>query len=370
MSKGLGTASGKMRHPSPLTTMPRSSVVLIAFLFHIAAQAANDGLGTLHEFKDWVVGCDNLRACEAQGYGSEAEGAPEGGRAALIVRRAAGPGQPPVLRFVYSSFDNAPQPQAGQAVAVHVGALRFQLPPLKHPGEVDSEVPPAQVPALLAAALKGDHILLSAGTNRWSVSLSGAAAALLKMDDLQGRVGTPGALTRRGSRPEARVPVPPPPRPARLPPTTDADHRLEPRLLAALPRSDDDCPDFAPERSQGHLVRLTPTSVLVAQVCFQGAYQAGSRLWQVDDRPPFRARPVPLPQPDGSTNDTAVIESMSGGETLSVHEAAKARGIGDCWATREWIWTGTGLALVSATESPCRLFEAGGLPITLWRNAL
>ena len=64
-----------------------------------AAMAADNGLGRYHEFKDWVVGCDNLRRCEAQGYGSEGDDAPPGGRAALIVQRAAGPGQTPVLRF-------------------------------------------------------------------------------------------------------------------------------------------------------------------------------------------------------------------------------------------------------------------------------
>ncbi|WP_338415971.1 DUF1176 domain-containing protein, partial [uncultured Sphaerotilus sp.] len=51
-----------------------------------------DGLGTLHTFRDWVVGCDNTRRCEAQGYGRQGEDAPPGGRAALIIRREAGPG--------------------------------------------------------------------------------------------------------------------------------------------------------------------------------------------------------------------------------------------------------------------------------------
>jgi len=93
------------------------------------------------------------------------------------------------------------------------------------------------------------------------------------------------------------------------------------------------------------------------------------RLWQVDDKAPFRARPVRLPQPDGSTSDTAVLETMSGeGGTLSLNETAKARGIGDCWVTRDWTWTGAQLALVSGQESPCKLFEAGGLSIGLWRT--
>ena len=99
-----------------------------------------------------------------------------------------------------------------------------------------------------------------------------------------------------------------------------------------------------------------------------GAYQVGSRLWLVDDHAPHRARPVLLPQPDGSTSDTLVIEGMDAQSgRLALHEAAKGRGIGDCWASRDWTWTAHGLALLSASESPCKAFEAGGLMIELWR---
>ena len=53
--------------------------------------------------------------------------------------------------------------------------------------------------------------------------------------------------------------------------------------------------------------------------------------------------------------------------TLDLHEAAKGRGIGDCWASHDWTWSGDRLALVSASESDCRLFEAGGLMVELCR---
>jgi Protein of unknown function (DUF1176) len=53
---------------------------------------------------------------------------------------------------------------------------------------------------------------------------------------------------------------------------------------------------------------------------------------------------------------------------LQLHESAKGRGIGDCWATRDWTWTEKGLTLVAAEQSACRLFEAGGLGIRLWRS--
>lgn len=332
---------------------------------------AGDGLGRVHSFQDWEVGCDNTRRCEAQGYGSERDDAPPGGRAALRVRRDAGPGRAPVLSFRFSSIDNAqPWPEAGQVLTVQAGALRFALPPLTKDA-LEPDVPAAQVPALLSAVQKAGVLRLSAGKVQWSVSLAGAAAALLKMDDLQQRVGTPGALVRRGRASEVAAPPVPGVTAARVPPTTAADQRLAGAIAAALPHGADDCPDRDPADPSLALARISATELLVTQACFRGAYQTGSRVWRVADRPPHRATAVPLPQPDGSVEDSAVIEGFGGDAPgLTLHESAKGRGIGDCWVSRDWVWTGTGLALVTASESPCRLFEAGGLAIELWRAAV
>lgn len=347
--------------------MLRSFALTITLLCPAAYGATANGLGQLHTFGDWVVGCDNTLTCEAQGYGSNADDA-LGDMAALIVRREGGPRRLPVLSFAYGSIDDkAVRPDIGEVVTVQVDALQFRLPAAKK-DESETTVPPAQVSALLAAALTADHVLLTAGSKRWAVSLSGAAAALLKMDDLQRRVGTASALVRHGSKPETDQPIASQPQPARLPPTTASDLKRERKLLAALPTGEA-CPDYDPELVQGNLVRLSSTSVLVAQACYRGAYQTGSRLWQVDVRGPLRARPVLLPQPSGGASDTLVIEEMSGKDgALSLQESAKVRGIGDCWAIRQWTWTGAELALISASESACKLFEAGGLPIQLWRT--
>lgn len=340
------------------------TIVLLA----LAVPAHGEDLGRLHTFQNWVVGCDNTRRCEAQGYGSEGDDAPPGGRAALWVRRAAGPGQAPVLGIRFSFMEGAqPGPEAGQVLTLQAGSFRLQLPPLTKEA-LEPEVPAAHVPALLAAVQKAAVLRLSAGKAQWSVSLAGAAAALLKMDDLQQRVGTPGALVRRGTASE--VPAPPVPvvTAARVPPTTAADQRLAGAIAAALPRSADDCPDHDPANPNLGLARISATELVVTQACFRGAYQTGSRLWRVADRPPHRATAVPLPQPDGSVEDSAVIDGFGGdAPRLVLHESAKGRGIGDCWVSRDWVWTGTGFALFTASESPCRLFEAGGLSIELWR---
>ena len=67
--------------------------------------------------------------------------------------------------------------------------------------------------------------------------VAGASAVLLKMDEVQGRVGTPGALVRRGAKPESSVmaPVPAPVVKAVVPVATrKADAALAKPLLAAL----------------------------------------------------------------------------------------------------------------------------------------
>ncbi len=351
--------------------MLRSTLSLV-LLTLCGVASANDGLGKLHTFRDWVLGCDNTLRCEAQGYGSDRDGAPPGGRAALVVRREAGPGKVPAARFTYSTFDNALVPAAGTVVRVNVGSMRFDMPATTAQ-QSEPNVPPSRVPALLAAAQRGEVISLSAGGAQWSVSLDGAAAALLKMDDLQGRVGTPGALVRKGTKPEASVPTPtlPEVRASQLPATTPDDLKLAGKLAALLPHKEEDCPDYDPSQAPPALMRVTPTTLLVLQPCWRGAYQTGSRVWQVDDRPPHHARQLNLPLPDGSTDDTLVAEGLRSSEgRLDLHESAKGRGIGDCWVSRDWTWSGDRLVLVSASESPCQLFETGGLSVELWRVKL
>ena len=77
-----------------------AAIACWALLTGTAAQG-DTGLGRLHAFKDWVVGCDNTRQCEAQGYAAEADGIPSSELAALVVTRGAGPeaASPSALRL-------------------------------------------------------------------------------------------------------------------------------------------------------------------------------------------------------------------------------------------------------------------------------
>jgi len=88
-------------------------------------------------------------------------------------------------------------------------------------GSATGKLSAAQTSALLAAVL---------GKTDRQLSGNGANAVLLKMDEFQRRIGTPGAVVRKGSNLEASV-LPAPPRPIILAaPVPDAGKDAE-RLL-------------------------------------------------------------------------------------------------------------------------------------------
>lgn len=62
-----------------------------------------------------------------------------------------------------------------------------------------------QVAALIAALKGTSEIHWTDGENWWELSNQGAAAVLLKMDEYQGRIGTQGALMRKGPKGEEQV---------------------------------------------------------------------------------------------------------------------------------------------------------------------
>jgi len=340
-----------------------------------AAAQAPEGLGQLHSFKAWHVACDNTRACEAHGYSPGGEALP----AVLVVQRAAGPGAQPHWRLGFGDISptggaEAPWPKG--PVALSVGSLRLTLPaPDPKSGMLDLGEEHAR--ALRPWLLRAEALQLRASGQAWTVSLAGASAALLKMDDLQGRVGTPGALVRPGPQPEATVPpaVPVPVvRAAVLPPQRAGDKALLGAIHREIPPDADNCPRLSEPGTlaRGEIFRLSERQVLVVFECWLAAYNAGSGAWLASDRPPHapvraRFQQAGAPSKDEEAQPTFPTFEGKAGGGLTVHSAAKGRGVGDCYSVDRWVWDGKRFALLEATVSPCEAFTAGGLPMTLWR---
>jgi hypothetical protein len=177
---------------------------------------------------------------------------------------------------------------------------------------------------------------------------------LLKMDEFQGRLGPPGALVRKGERPESSVlpalPVPVVIQPALAAPRPgDAELGRSPELRAALRAMlgegdlrDIGCSEFDrnPNEPLKIIGRLDQRRVLVSTLCYigSGVFSTGYGHWVINDRAPF--------QPQLVTTE---------GQEYSDGEISYSHGQGNCFADGAWTWNGKTFVKTSeSTRGQCR----------------
>lgn len=220
----------------------------------------------------------------------------------------------------------------------------------------------AQTQALIGAIKGSGKVEFRGGAEPFDLSNNGAFATLLKMDETQGRLGTPGALVRKGNKPESTVPA------AAVMPVIQAvkvakaDARplnvnelalLKPKLIASL-TDDDSCDNLAPSDDQPEegaepstLMPVDDAHALITALCWRGAYNEGYGYWLLDAA--LQGQPQ-LITDSGSVYSAGVV-----------FEVQKGRGIGDCWSTAAWVWDGRNFVQSSdATTGMCRAIRAGG----------
>ena len=314
----------------------------VSLLGAAASALAASPEAVVYTHKDWSLQCDNTRTCRATGYQEEnADAEP----VSMLVTRAAGPGTPVEIKLtVYT--------EGAQPATLRLAVGRKIITGLK--GDPAS-VPAKEVPEVLSQLLNADTAKVQAGKQTWTLSLAGVKAVLLKMDEAQGRIGTPGALVRRGERPESSV-LPALPAPAikavKPLPARTGDDALGQRIYAAFAKSEretisDQCNGEAPPAANIEVFRLDDKTLLISVPCSMGAYNFSSLLWIANDRPPHKPRSVAA----NGDFDPA---------TGNVHSAMKSRGIGDCWSTEDWQWDGSDFVLAGRADSgQCRGFPGG-----------
>ena len=294
--------------------------------------------------KDWTLQCDNTRTCRASGYQEEGG---DSQPVSMLISRDAGPNAPVKVELtVYTD-------EAGlDALQLSVGGKAFRKL-AGHDGSAG--VPLQDVPELLRQLLDAESATVRGGKETWTLSLAGVNAVLLKMDEAQGRLGTPGALVRRGTRPESSVlpPLPAPKIKGVVPlPARTGDEALGRRIYAALPKDtkasmSEECNGQDVPAREIEIFRLDSKRLLLAVGCAMGAYNYSSLLWIVNDHEPYRPRKAAA---------HGEFDPASG----SVHSAMKGRGIGDCWSTTDWQWDGDDFVLSGrANSGMCRGFAGG-----------
>jgi len=305
--------------------------------------------------KDWEVACDNTRACEAVGYqADEGDSLP----VALWLGRPAGPAGTVAAKLSVIAADEG-----------EVGPLTLRAGQLTLAGLTsDAELTAAQIARLLPALLDAGHADVTDGKTKWRLSLAGMKAALLKMDDLQGRVGTVTALVKPGTKPASAVlPALPAPtlRGLPSPPERKQDAALLPVIAKKLPKGGcDEEPDLiGGGESQSEIYRLSASKMLLLIECGRGAYQSSFAVWIADDKPPYAAQRARLTDADGAPDNELLNASFDKGELGSF---AKGRGLGDCNMQATWLWTAEGFKLSSASSARLCRGVPGGYMLSDW----
>lgn len=345
--------------------MNRLRIALLATASTLAAAAPLHARQPVYRvFQDWVVACSNVGTCEMQS-------ASPGNTLWLTLRREAGGNGPLQLRL-----------EAGPELGV--ASLRLDAEPLRpgpsawqasveegHAALVTADLATAQ--GFLQAIRNGQTLQAGDGTNAPSLSLAGISAALLFLDDAQGRLDSTTALFRTGSRPAAAVPdAPPTPRlrPA-APPPTRLDSTQQQDLIIRVRKQAAEYCDIAVDSAFDSAHPLTRDEALVMIECWRGAYQSGYLLFRTAVDAPGPAVRLSLPWPAGVKGrdeeqiDTFVNADYAPEIGLLSH-FSKGRGIADCGEAASWIFDGHDFQLRSASYlDRCSGANPGGFPI-LW----
>lgn len=307
-----------------------------------AAVTSPQKAGVLKSFKDWAVGCDNIRSCIAVGMSPD----PDAMSGYVKLSRSGEPDAAPTVEFV-----TWPDDENAKAATP---TIRLSLDAHKAGGVPDGPLAgtddgdfvrlslTADQTADFLAALRSAKLVtidLYDGAKRighQQVSLAGSSAALLYMDDEQKRIGTVTALAKPGKADASTMP------PVPAAPVVAAQKIAEmPDPLPAAPKSigkpsEDDCGTGpAPYAA----FTLGDGAALWGVCDSAGAYNVSYRFSIVrpdGNRPARFIVPGAKPEDDGVSLGNPYVAD----DGLTLGSFNKGRGLGDCGDAADWAFDG------------------------------
>lgn len=336
-------------------------MLLLALLAAAASpQQAVPRPGELKTFRDWIVGCDNGRACHATSL--MPEGAIADSPLTMSIKRAPAAGALPAIRV-----------HGGNGKAARLVADRRKLGARLRAEDEDWRVEDKGIAETLATVRNARTIRVEDGRGQplGSISLAGASAALLYIDEVQKRLGTVTALARPGPRPASAIPPPPAlPRIASAAAPGARGFRVGEDRIAALRKQADcvpeqeDWPGYGSEQDV-----LDADRILILLGCGAGAYNYNSIPYVARRR--GAAIEIVLARFDlspsfGEGGDPPMLVNAGwDAKNGLLTSFAKGRGLGDCGVGDDYAWDGTRFRLVrQIAMGECR----GSMDyITTWR---
>lgn len=299
--------------------------------------------------KDWDLICDNTLTCRAAGY-SISDSVPA---ATVLLTRKAGPATPLTNQVMLSDYD-------GNTASKTSGAPLFlidnhSLGTLLSADADAWKMNLAQFTVFMQALRRDSDIRFKDNVNEYIFSGAGSSAVLLKMDDVQGRIGTTGALVKKGRNGESGVKLPVPEPIIVKAPVRDKKSRdmtaqetalIKPVLMKRIAGGDDSC-DEERLKETWQIARLDEKQSLVSASCWMAAYNSGDVYFVINN--------------DMSSPPVMVTDSATSYDDGMVDFAMKGRGLGDCWSYKKWAWDGKRFVPSAAGDSGrCMLIRPGG----------
>ncbi|HIE5096082.1 DUF1176 domain-containing protein [Stenotrophomonas maltophilia] len=330
-----------MRTLHRLPAHPLLKALLLASLLVLPFASMAAATGSAFFERDAFMACDNTGTCRLAAFGPSAPL-----MLSILFERAGGPQTAVTGRL--SMAEDLDASARSPATAAPEGSVRLRvdgkdLGAIGHMEAPDLglELPARHVMALIEALAHGRQIEMhDAAGHAWPLSGLGARTLLLKMDQVQGRAQTPGALMSKGSRSESSVPAAAAAPPLDAPPlrleTREEDARLGERadllqLLQPVAAARQDCARESSRRLG--IERVDARHVLAQLSCTRDRYNVPAGTWLIRDRPPY-----------SPTLITRALLSPLDPHAVFVEEGV-ATGKEACGTTRHWVWDGTRLNL-------------------------
>ncbi|QHM72805.1 DUF1176 domain-containing protein [Mixta intestinalis] len=315
-------------------------------------------------FREWQVTCNNLNDCDIRNTDENMR---------IVIWHQAGPNGEVALDIM--SFD------ADKAQGVWLDGKRWDHAIARSDADENNDYASVHsndlgdIQALIAAA-KNALTLSLTSDNDVTASLSGLNAALLFVDDRQGRLNNQTALLKTGDVSADNVP----PRPSAVPPIPVPQVvplNNAPALIKSVINSQqailkqEECEPSEEDVTRSEAQPLDAQHALVMVNCGMGAYQSSSVLFITPRSAPEQAKqltlPLPLKDEEGQPNSVSWFTNAGyDPHRGELFHSARGRGIADCGESAIWRYDGEGFRLISYNSQPsCDGGEPGDWP-SVW----
>lgn len=319
-------------------------------------------------FSAWQISCNNINSCEARSLSGDR-------RLAMTISRRAGADDRPLLRIDYGNrYSGELNGEALQDNLLLDGEpLHLNLSAWQTRSHHLLTAQGSEVDDFIARVMNAKTLQL-ADHPEALLSLRGLKAALLLMDDVQGRVNNVSGWIRRGDAATADLP----PAPA-LPQLAEAHYppraltREESRELVDFGtwHINNDACSLDPLRREVSVSPLSDDRALMLVSCEMGAYNLIDLAFEVTRQPPFVARGItltlPFTPPGRSDRQLELINARFDADSGRLDTFSKNRGLGDCGVATRWQYDGRQFVLAEyAQESTCDAWHGSDRWPTLW----